>query len=206
MSEEPQSCARRKALAAARVAARHLPEGLPGAFFLTDPARTLDILRTVRVIPCHWGVIYRHFGAADRTETGHELAKLCRAKKLMLLIAADPQLAVEVGAEGVHWPHRLAGEARFWRGRFRIQTASAHGRAQLARLGHLPVDAALVSAVFPSASPSAGPAMGALRFRRLARSAALPVYGLGGVRPENARRIADFAGLAAVDGWRCFED
>lgn len=204
MTEKAQSCARRKAARAARQAARHLPPELPPAFFLTDPDRTPEPDDIVSGLPLGWGVIYRHFGAADKDETAFELAELCRRRGLVLMIGADPDLARDAGADGVHWPNRRADETRRWAGQFRLQTASAHGRRELARLAGLPVDAALVSPVFPSASPSAGPAMGPLRLRRLAALADLPVYGLGGVNPDNAHRITDFAGLAAVEGWRCF--
>lgn len=205
MKEEPQSRLRRKALTVSRQAARRLGPALPPAVFLTDPARTPDPARLVACLPPGWGVIYRHFGAPDRAVIAARLATICRRRRLILLIAADPELARTVGADGVHWPHRLAGRARLWRGRFRLQTGSAHGRRELARLQTLPVDAALVSAVFASASPSAGAAMGALRLRRMARAARLPVYGLGGVNLDNARRIAGFAGLAAIEGWQCLE-
>lgn len=204
MNEKAQSCARRKAARAARQAARHLPPELPPAWFLTDPGRTPDPDTVAAGLPLGWGVIYRHFGAADRREMAAELADLCHRRGLVLLIGADPALARDAGADGVHWPGRMAGEARRWEGQFRLQTASAHGRRELARLDGLPIDAALVSVVFPSNSASAGRAMGAMRLRRLSAVAGLPVYGLGGVNPDNARRISGFAGLAAVEGWGCF--
>lgn len=204
MSEKPQSYARRKAIRAAWQAARHLPPELPPAFFLTDRDRTPGPDAVVAGLPLGWGVIYRHFGAAGRYEIAAEMAELCRRQGLVLLVGGDPELAREVAADGVHWPNRLAYQARRWRGQFRLQTASAHGPRELASLARVPVDAALASAVFPSASPSASKPIGPLRLRRLAALADLPVYGLGGINPDNARRISSFAGLAAVDGWGCF--
>lgn len=205
MTEEPQSRARRKALAAARAAARHLPAGLPPAFFLTDPDRTPDPVAMAAGLPAGWGVIYRHFGAEGREDIARALLSLCLRRGHMLLIGADPRLAAAIGADGVHWPGRMAGEARRWTGRFKLQTASAHSRSELGQIGTLPVNAVLFSTVFPSRSVSAGPPAGAIRFRRLAMASPLPVYGLGGVNPDNARTISGFAGVAAVDGWRCFE-
>jgi thiamine-phosphate pyrophosphorylase len=204
MSLEPQSRARRKLIAAARIAARALPEGLPPALFVTDPARTPDPERIVAGLPKGWGVIYRHFGAADRAEVAASLAKLCRARGLKLLIAADPLLAVKVGADGVHWPFRLRRQMRRWHGRFRLQTLSAHSAGELRAAARLPVNGALVSAVFPSRSPSAGKAMGALKFRKLAREAHLPVYALGGVTAGTARTVAAVAGFASVDAMAPF--
>lgn len=68
------------------------------------------------------------------------------------------------------------------------------------RATEIGMDAALVSTVFPSNSPSASRPMGPARFRLLAQTAPLPVYALGGVNPSNAGQVASFAGLAAIDG------
>ncbi|ABI78554.1 thiamine monophosphate synthase family protein [Hyphomonas neptunium ATCC 15444] len=190
---------------AARVAARHLPAGLPPAFFLTDPERTAQPERIVAGLPAGWGVIYRHFGAEDREAVARRLLKLCRKRRLLLLIGADAVLAAKIGAHGVHWPGRLAGGARKWHGRLQIQTMSGHFRDNPGHFRTLPVSAVLYSAVFPSRSASAGAAMGALRFRQIAKSLPCPVYALGGVNPDNGLLVADSAGLAAIDGWRCFE-
>lgn len=189
---------------AARMAARHLPEGLPPAFFLTDPARTPDPEAIVAGLPAGWGVIYRHFGAPDREIVARRLLKLCRARKLLLLIGADAELAAKIGADGVHWPGRLAGAARKWRGRFKLQTMSGHRGDNFGHFRTLPVSAVLFSTVFASRSGSAGTAMGAPRFRRLVPSLPFPVYALGGVNPDNVLSVSDSAGLAAIDGWSCF--
>ncbi|WP_291047916.1 thiamine phosphate synthase [Hyphomonas sp.] len=204
MIEKLQSSSRRKAQMAARVAARHLPEGLPPAFFLTDPARTPDPEAIVAGLPAGWGVIYRHFGAPDREIVARRLLKLCRARKLRLLIGADAELAAKIGADGVHWPGRMAGASRKWRGRFKLQTMSGHRGDNFGHFRTLPVKAVLFSAVFASRSASAGTAMGAQRFRRLVPSLPFPVYALGGVNPDNALSISDSAGMAAIDGWGCF--
>ncbi len=186
------------------MAARHLPEGLPPAFFLTDPARTPQPEAIVAGLPAGWGVIYRHFGAPDRETVARRLLKICRARKLVFLIGADAALAAKVGADGVHWPGRMAGQARKWRGRFRLQTMSGHLGDKSLHSVALPIKAVLFSTVFASRSASAGTAMGAPRFRRLATSLPFPVYALGGVNPDSGLSIAKSAGLAAIDGWVCF--
>lgn len=190
---------------AARVAARHLPAGLPPAFFLTDPERTPHPEEVVGRLPAGWGVIYRHFGAENREAVARQLLKLCRKRKLLLLIGADAELAAKIGADGVHWPGRMAGAARRWRGRFKIQTMSGHFGDNPGQFRTVPVNAVLYSTVFASRSASAGAAMGALRFRQIARSLPCPVYALGGINPDNGLSIADSGGLAAIEGWRCFD-
>jgi thiamine-phosphate pyrophosphorylase len=204
MNLEPQSRAQRKLIAAARLSAAHLPPALPAAWFVTDPARTPDPAAIARGLPAGSGIIYRHFGAADRESVAKALAGICGRRRLAFLVAADPGLAAKVGADGVHWPFRLRQGARQWQTRFALQTVSAHSSRELRVAARLPVDGVLLSTVFASRSASAGPALGALRFRRLGREAWLPLYALGGVTPENAGRVAGAAGFAAVDAMAAF--
>lgn len=172
---------------------------------MTDPARTPDPLAIIARLPHGFGVIYRHFGAANRYVIGARLARACRQRRLVLLVSADPALALRIGADGVHWPElRLRGVRPG--SRDLIETAAAHSPAAIARARRLGVDAAILSAVFPSRSPSAGKAIGPHRFRLIAHSSALPVYALGGLNAANAARaMKGAAGWAAIDavidGW-----
>jgi thiamine-phosphate pyrophosphorylase len=195
---QPQAALRRKLCAAARQAKP--PRNLPRAFFVTDPVRTADILAIAQRLPRGFGIVWRHFGAADRLESGRRLARLCRRRGLVLLVSADPVLAARIGAHGVHWPEaRLRGMRLKPAGL--IETAAAHSTGAIHRAHRLGVDAAIVSAVFPSRSPSATKPLGVLRFRQMARTAPLPVYALGGLNAANAARaMAHAAGWAAIDG------
>lgn len=190
----------RKFLAAGRVARRHLSSGLPPAFFLTDPTRVPDPLPVVGNLPRGWGVILRHFGMGDQIALAEPLSKLCRRRGLILLIANDPELAIQVRADGVHWPERSLGKARRWVGRFEITTGAAHSRSSVRKAERSGCDAALLSTVFASKSPSASKPLGPVKFRALSRSANLPVYGLGGVNSDNAGCIAPFGGIASIGG------
>jgi thiamine-phosphate pyrophosphorylase len=208
MNLEPQSRARRKLVAAARVSARTFKArgiaGLPPALFMTDPVRTPDPESIVAGLPSGFGVVYRHFGAPGHERVARRLVDLCRSRGLILLIAADPELAARVGADGVHWPFRLKRSVRRWRGRFWLQTISAHSGRELRATAGLPVEAVLVSTVFSSSSPSAGSAMGPLRLARLAALSKKPVYALGGVSAETAGSVSRWSGYAAVEGMAAF--
>jgi thiamine monophosphate synthase len=98
----------------------------------------------------------------------------------------------------------MARTARLWRGRFKVQTMSAHEPARFARLAAIGPDALIFSTVFPSQSPTASRPTGAIGLRRIARAAPISLYALGGISPANAQSVASQAGLAAVDGWTCF--
>lgn len=131
------------------------------------------------------------------------LLAAARARGLLLLIGQDAGLAARIGADGVHLPQRLAHRARplkrahpHW-----IVTAAAHSLAAARTPGP---DAVVISAAFPSRSPSAGPPLGAVRLAALVRAAGRPAYALGGVNMKTARRLRDagLIGLAAVEGLR----
>jgi thiamine-phosphate pyrophosphorylase len=172
----------------------------------TDPARTPDPLALARDLPRGAALVYRAFGAADADAMGRQLVRLVRARRGKLLVGADAALAARIGADGVHLPERSAGLARALKARHPgwIVTAAAHSSAAARRARAAGADAAVVSAVFPSRSASAGAPIGVLRLASTARAAGLPVYALGGVNETTARRLKDLplAGLAAVDAFR----
>ena len=172
---------------------------------MTDPKRTPKPERIVEELPPGFGVIYRHYGSKDRFEVGARLAALCRRRRLTFLVSADPALAQCVRADGVHWPEAKLRGVRARSSRW-IETASAHSPRAINKAKKFGADAAILSAVFASASPSAGAPMGALRFRETARGGVLPVYALGGVTYRNAARaMAHAAGWASIEavmsGW-----
>ena len=163
-----------------------------------------DPVACARRAPRGSAIIYRAFGAADAVEVGRKLAVVASDRSLLLLVGADAALARAIGAGGVHLPERLARHAHRigranpgW-----IITAAAHSGRAIRTAAHAGVHAVLVSPVFASASPSAGPPLGALRFAALVRTSTLPVYALGGVNGRTAARLlaSGAAGLAAVDG------
>jgi len=181
-------------------------KALPSLLFFTDPVRTPDPAAVAATLPAGAAVVFRAFGAADAEAVGRELRRVATARRLKLLVGADARLAAAVGADGVHLPERLAGRARAlktWRPDW-IVTAAAHSERAAHLAGRAGADAAVVSAVFPSRSPSAGAPIGPVRLAAIARRAPLPVYALGGVNSKTARRLLDagLAGLAAVDALR----
>ena len=155
-----------------------------------------------RTLPPGAAVVFRAFGAPDAEEKAVRLLKTCRERRLKLLIGADHRLAARIGADGVHLPERLAHRARALRRPGWIVTAAAHSEIAARRALAAGVDAAVVSAAFPSRSPSAGAPLGPVRLARLARAVGGPVYGLGGINNETARRLVDagLVGIAAVEG------
>jgi thiamine-phosphate pyrophosphorylase len=175
---------------------------LPPLLFLTDPQRTPDPCAAAARLPRGAAIVFRHFGSPDRLRVARQLTEICRRRRLVLLIGADPLLARQVRADGIHWPERslvrrLPARPPAW-----IVTAAAHTRRALARARAARVHAILLSPVFPSRSASAATPLGPLRAGRLAKLANCPVYALGGVNAHTAKRLIGlgFAGVAAIEG------
>lgn len=190
--------------AAALSARARLRKPLPALLFFTDPGRTPDIAAAAARLPRGSAVVYRAFGAPDAEATARALLTIVRRRGLKLLIGADHRLAARVRADGVHLPERLAYRARAIRRPGWLVTAAAHG-PRAARLALAAgADAAVVSAVFASNSPSAGPPIGALKLAEMLLTAGGPVYGLGGINDKTARRLlrAGLVGLAGVEALR----
>lgn len=151
-------------------------------------------------------VIFRHYETPARAALARRLAKLCRSRRLHLVIATDFDLAVSLGS-GLHLPEGLARHAspriRLWhRRRGALMTAAAHGRPGLARAARQGVDALLLSPVFPTLSHPGKPSLGLLAFRRLVRLTRLDVYALGGISSATVTRLvgSGAAGIAAIGG------
>lgn len=177
---------------------------MPRLWLFTDPARTPDPAALARRLPRGAGIVFRAFGAADAETIGLALAALARRRGLVLLVGADEALAARIGAHGLHLPERLTACAVRLRARRPawVITGAAHSPRGLARAHTLKLDAAFVSVVFESRSPSALPAMGPVRLALLVRQSVIPLIALGGVNAKTAPRLdgTRVAGLAAVDG------
>jgi thiamine-phosphate pyrophosphorylase len=178
----------------------------PTFLYFTDPHRTPDLTEVITNLPRGCGVVYRAFGARTAVSEGRALIKIARRRGLVFFVGADAGLAARLGADGVHLPERAAGRAgdnqtlkrRFW------LSAAAHNERAVIRARAAGVEAIVLSAVFPSDSPSAGRPMGVFAFARLARLAQLPAYALGGVNYKTIKllRGTSAIGAAAVSGAR----
>lgn len=184
------------------------PGRLPRGFAMTDPARTPDPAGLVAALPGGVGLIFRHYGHPDRGALARAAVEAARRRGVAILIADDWDLALRLGADGVHLPEyrlRRPGAARAARrGPDWLVTAAAHGPRALARARACGVDAALLSPVFATESHDDRRPLGVARFAGLCRAAGLPIYGLGGISAANLRRLA-VAGAAGIAGIGIFD-
>jgi thiamine-phosphate pyrophosphorylase len=134
------------------------------------------------------GVVFRHDDHPERLRLGRKLARVCRLRRLVLVVAGDVRLARALGA-GVHlrggfWPGPLRPPRHF------PVTSSAHSAADLRRAARAGAGLAFLSPAFPTASHPGSPALGPVRWSGLARQARVPVAALGGIDGANVRRLA----------------
>lgn len=148
-------------------------------------------------------MIFRHYDIPDRRALAARASRLCRARGLLLVVAADLKLAREVGALGLHLPENMARRGRphalpaHW-----ILTVAAHSKAALARAAAIGADAALAGPAFASLSHPDAQGLGPHRFGRMLSNTRIPVFALGGVTPRTMRklptqRLAGSAGIGA---------
>ena len=173
---------------------------------MSDESRLADPRPAARLLPRGSAVVLRNYHSPGRAALAAELAALCRARGLILLIGADGALAGRVGAHGLHFPEAQGWRAREWRRRRGewIITVAAHSGTALGHAASAGADAAVLAPVFPSEGHRGAPSLGASRFAALVRLSPLPVYALGGIDVGGARRIAESGavGIAAIGALR----
>lgn len=169
---------------------------------MTDDERLPDPEAAIRALPAGAGVVFRHYRDPQRERRGAALRALCRARRLVFLVAGDGRLAARLGADGLHLPEGMGGSLRGWRRRRPgwLITIAAHSVPALRRAAG--ADAAFVSPVFETASHRGAPGLGPLHLATLTRQSPVPAIALGGVGARTARRLNGIrlAGVAAISG------
>lgn len=174
---------------------------------MTDPERLPDPVAAIRKLPEGSAVIYRHFGETGAWDIAAELRQETFKRRQQLLIGADPQLAMEIGADGVHFKRdsRLTAPT-IWRQLCPDWIISMAGVKRGKYSGDINVlDALLVSSVFESPSPSAGPPIGVASLATTVaeyKNNKPGIFALGGINENTASKLigTGAAGLAGVSG------
>ncbi len=181
----------------------HARAPLPPLILLTDEIRLPEPAAAARKLPRGCAIIVRHRNSAARERLARQLIAIAQARDLLLLISEDAELAIRIGAQGLHLPESQAGRAFHWKALRPdwLITAAAHSAAAIAGAARAGAGAALLAPVFPTRSHPDRQSLGVPRARLIAVRASIPVYALGGINPANAQRLSGsrFSGLAAID-------
>lgn len=169
--------------------------------FLTDAHRAPHPLLIARRLPSGAAVILRDYNLPRRAGLAAQLKSVCAGRGVKLIIGADTDLAMRLGADGVHLPHWFSPNKPIPKNM--IVTASCHDEEDLARAKRAGADLALLSPAFATGSHPGGSWLGMARFNSLAAASPLPVLALGGVDETNARLLAgpNVAGIAAISAF-----
>ncbi|WP_277458261.1 MULTISPECIES: Nudix family hydrolase [Methylococcus] len=133
-----------------------------------------------------------------------ECLDYCADDHTRLILNAEPELAVELGAAGVHLTSaRLNSldsrplDERFW------VAASCHDVSELEKAESLQLDFAVFGPVLPTGSHPGSAPLGWEHFSRCLQAVNLPVYALGGMALRHLAR-ARSAGAWGIAGIRGF--
>jgi len=172
---------------------------LPMAFFLTDDNRVPDPVGVVSTLPKSVAVIFRHYGHPKRAALCADMRRECFKRGIPFLVAGNLDLAADVQADGVHLPAWYVRRVRKRPG-YSLVTAAVHDQRELRAADAIGTDAVLISPVFSTASHGGAAPLGIHRFARLAKSATVPVFAMGGVGWSDVRRVhgAGAAGIAGI--------
>ena len=140
-------------------------------------------------------------GRSELRELSVRAIAAARRHGARVLINADAALAIELGADGVHLTSAPLGEL-VTRPPLKLVGASCHDAPELERAMMLGADFVALGPVLPTASHPGQPGMGWGRFAGLIADYPLPVYALGGMRPEHMARAwqAGAHGVAMMRG------
>jgi thiamine-phosphate pyrophosphorylase len=164
---------------------RGRPDPLPRLWLFTDQQRLPDPRASVSRLPRgRAGVVLRHDGDPARAALGRDLMRICRERRLVLVVAGDVRLAGKLRS-GVHLrAGRRPGRVRL----AGVVTSSAHSIPDLRRAWAAGAMLVFLSPVFPTASHAGAPALGPFRWAAMARRARAGSPGMG------------IAALGGVDG------
>jgi thiamine-phosphate pyrophosphorylase len=173
-------------LAWARAAARRSAP-LPPLWLFTDYRRLRDPRPAIARLPRGLaGVVFRHDEDPERAALGQAVARMCRDRRLVLVVAGDLRLAAALRA-GCHLREgRRPGHVAPRRGPI---TSSAHRAADIARARLAGANLVFLSPVFPTASHPGAKTLGALRWSRLASGAGISMAALGGIDGRSVKRL-----------------
>jgi len=181
---------------------------LPTLLVMTDRTAQGDARELIPHMPRGGILCLRDYEMQGRAAYASVISALARKNHIRFMVAGDVELAVNVGAWGVHIPEGLwrQGVTAQMRARSRgltISTSvhSAKAARDAAMEGCVRADFVTVSPIFPTRShPDAVP-LGPLGLARILSHLHIPAYALGGVTGSTVARLSGL-GACGVAGIR----
>jgi 8-oxo-dGTP diphosphatase len=111
------------------------------------------------------------------------VVELAHEHEARVLVNGDEALARRCGADGVHLPSEKLMRMK-QRPELRMWATSCHDAAELAQAARFSADFVVLSPVLPTPTHPDATGMGWEKFAALVKNYPLPVYALGGMKPE----------------------
>jgi len=122
----------------------------------------------------------KNMSGGDLLQFAQEVVKKAHAHGAKVLVNSDADLAMRVGADGVHLTATQLGRCSE-RPDFPLVAASTHGRDEIERAAELKLDFVVLGAVKPTQTHPGQLSLGWPRFAEMVHATPLPVYALGGL-------------------------
>lgn len=140
-----------------------------------------------------------------RLEEATTLARVCRERNVPLIINDDPELAHNCGADGVHLgkEDRTIREARALLGPAALIGVSCYDHLERARRAEAAgCDYVAFGSFFPSRTKPDAVRAPLELLQRAREALRVPIVAIGGISPENGRRLIEAGAdaLAVVEG------
>lgn len=168
----------------------------PRLWLMTDERQGEALWKALDGLPRGAGIVFRHHRTPppERRALFVLVRAVARARRLTLVLAATPRLAVAWRADGVHG-RRPANHARPL-----LHTAPVHDLREFHAARRAGAALMFVSPVFATRSHPGERVLGPLRFGTIARGGR-HIVALGGMNPPRARRLDALGsyGWAAID-------
>lgn len=125
-----------------------------------------------------------HLSNDDMLRFTRQVVDLAHRYGARVMVNNDAELARQTGADGVHYTGKQLLDCNA-RPAFEWCSASCHNTAELQHAGELGFDFALLSPVLPTLSHPGAAHLGWERFSEMLTETTLPVYALGGLKPDD---------------------
>ncbi len=169
----------------------------PTAFFMTDEARGTSPDHVAN-LPADAAVIFRDYDHPDRATLGRLYKDACQRRGLLFFVAGDQDLAIELGANGLHIPEHQIADISHLRNERWLVSAACHSSESLMSAAQNGADLALLSPIFPTKSHPDAMALGVDTLTDILDRSPIPIYALGGIDATTIKQLPDHPRLAGV--------
>lgn len=183
---------------------------LPDSYLITgmDPRQSQQFLeklglaleRGLRLVQLRVGTISDN----KLLELAERALELCHANGARLLLNESPELAQEIGADGVHLNSKCLTSLKSRPlPADKLVAASCHSVEELAHGVAVGLDFAVLSPVQSTASHPEAQPLGWDSFANMTEGTSIPVYALGGMRQDDLAKAWE-SGAQGIAGISCF--